>query len=81
MKTNVPLRKKQLLKKLLEQTQQKGRKITVSEILQRQESKSTTKNEKVDVTYIYNGTPVKIKGINIFKRIKPKAKTEVQINT
>lgn len=53
----------------------------MGEILERQASKSATKDEKVDVTYIYNGTPVKIKGLNIFKRIKPKAKTEVQINT
>lgn len=52
----------------------------MGEILERQKNKSTTKNEKVDVTYIYNGTPVKVKGLNIFKRIKPKSKTEVQVN-
>jgi hypothetical protein len=38
-------------------------------------------DKNVEVAYVYNGRAVKIKSpIDIFKKIKPRAKTEVIVN-
>lgn len=38
-------------------------------------------DKNVEIAYVYNGRAVKIKSpIDIFKKMKPKAKTEVVIN-